>query len=493
MKEDQSTFVADLESKENTIAALEAEVSKLSEASSKMQHQIETLSFELETKDSELQRTLSSINGREEQFIELENQFFELNQEFSSARASMKEETEALIQPLRKELEDKNRRIEELQSAIVMKDQRIQQLDAVKLTKAQMEKIKLIKEERKKFHDDAKILKAQLQQLKNAYDTLKESKSDIVSNPSQDFVISDLRFQIVEINGQLKQCNSLNQLLKEKLKECSSQLEEYEKERDQIILTLEKLGIPSSTLLAATVDTSTLSSDDAHNSSSSLNHSNSEAADISSTHLYVALVKYFEEKLAAAKSEQLRLEEAMAELKKKMELQEMNSELSLLQEENIELHQENKDLLIKNNQMKNEILSLKKKLIEPNSTTTTNTKTHVAATPLTTTPSSNLDNALLPKETQIIGVKRSFGQEIDQNVVSSTVNSSAAKELKPAVVGSAKKPLLPKPSSSDDIENNERLAPAPSGKSTKRQRVKASAVSASGGTSEETPGECTQS
>jgi hypothetical protein len=44
--------------------------------------------------------------------------------------------------------------------------------------------------------------------------------------------------------------------LKDKLKECSQQLEEYEKERDNVIASLEKYGIPVSSILQLTTSAS---------------------------------------------------------------------------------------------------------------------------------------------------------------------------------------------------------------------------------------------
>jgi chromosome segregation ATPase len=146
-----------------------------------------------------------------------------------------------------------------LQALIKQKDDRIAHLDACKLTKDQMEKIKVMKEERKKFQEDAKALKRQLTQLKTTYDELKNSMSTRVAAPSQEFVISDLKFQLAEVNTQLQTSQNLVQLLKDKLRECSAQLEEYEKERTGVLSILEKHGIDVSAIMAANTNNSELS------------------------------------------------------------------------------------------------------------------------------------------------------------------------------------------------------------------------------------------
>ena len=101
------------------------------------------------------------------------------------------------------------------------------------MTKEQMEKIKLIKEERKKYQEDAKMLKKQLHQLTIKFDELKQNAKQLSESrasgvtgggPATDYIISDLKVQLVTTAQQLSQAQDEVKLLKSKLKECSVQL-----------------------------------------------------------------------------------------------------------------------------------------------------------------------------------------------------------------------------------------------------------------------------
>jgi septation ring formation regulator EzrA len=114
----------------------------------------------------------------------------------------------------------------------VQKDARIEHLDSCKLTKDQMEKIKVIKTERKKFQADAQTLKKQLHELKKAYDTQKVTVTEMSASmasksggPSVEYHISDLKFQLAEVNEQLSRSQAQFTMCKDKLRECSKQME----------------------------------------------------------------------------------------------------------------------------------------------------------------------------------------------------------------------------------------------------------------------------
>jgi hypothetical protein len=120
-----------------------------------------------------------------------------------------------------------------LQEKLQEKEARVAHLETCKLTKEQMKRIQVVKEERKKFQDDSRILKKQLYQLTIKFDELKESAKQLSESrangvvgggPSTDYIISDLRVQLVTTTQQLSQAQDEVKLLKSKLKECAVQL-----------------------------------------------------------------------------------------------------------------------------------------------------------------------------------------------------------------------------------------------------------------------------
>jgi uncharacterized coiled-coil protein SlyX len=90
-----------------------------------------------------------------------------------------------------------------------------------------------MKEERKKFQEDAKVLKKQLHQLTLKFEELKQSAKQmsearaagvVGGGPTTDYIISDLKVQLVTTSQQLSQGQDEVRLLKSKLKECAVQL-----------------------------------------------------------------------------------------------------------------------------------------------------------------------------------------------------------------------------------------------------------------------------
>lgn len=130
---------------------------------------------------------------------------------------------------------------EALVQMTAIKDQRIAHLEASKLTQEQMDKIKLLKEEHKKSREDVKTMKKQLAQLKKAYDDLKE-KTDKVDNTAGESA------SLAEISAKLESFQGVIKALKEKLRDCSKQLQEYETERGGVMRVLESHGMDTAGL-----------------------------------------------------------------------------------------------------------------------------------------------------------------------------------------------------------------------------------------------------
>ena len=133
---------------------------------------------------------------------------------------------------------------------LAAKDARIVHLEASKLTQDQMDKIKTLKEEHKKSREDVKTMKKQLQLLKKAYDDLKESNAAAVAAASAGAGASSSAKEssVQELTARLEHATSTVKSLKEKLKECASQLQEYENERNAVIKVLEAQGVDTTGL-----------------------------------------------------------------------------------------------------------------------------------------------------------------------------------------------------------------------------------------------------
>jgi chromosome segregation ATPase len=100
---------------------------------------------------------------------------------------------------------------QKLKDDLEAKDKRIAHLETCKLTKEQMEKIKLLKEERKKFQEDSKIMKKQLHALKKAYDDLKVSSASGTNNDASAIRdLADARVQLAEVTSQDRKSTRLN-------------------------------------------------------------------------------------------------------------------------------------------------------------------------------------------------------------------------------------------------------------------------------------------
>ena len=241
---------------------LESQIKELQQslASSKdeVNAQSEQTTKKLQALKVEVTQLRQAYAEREDAMAQLENELYELRQEQAQAVSSAVEESEkdlltaktaakeltAMLQARDSALQSMQEHcnaVEEMltslrsdmTSQLELKDKRIAHLETSKLTQEQLERIKVMKEERKKFQEDAKVLKKQLARLKTAYDELKEkqlenSEAAVASkatSSNSDFVISDLKFQVVEVTAQLSQSQAISQTLKDKLRDCAKQLQ----------------------------------------------------------------------------------------------------------------------------------------------------------------------------------------------------------------------------------------------------------------------------
>ena len=105
------------------------------------------------------------------------------------------------------------------------------------------------------------MMKKQLSALKKAYDELKVAAAAGgasvvgVDRGREVKEMSDLKVHVAEITSKLETAQNVAKALKDKLKECSHQLQEYETERIAVIEVLDKYGVDTSGLNSI-VDTS---------------------------------------------------------------------------------------------------------------------------------------------------------------------------------------------------------------------------------------------
>jgi len=138
-----------------------------------------------------------------------------------AGRAQAKAAVESLQQRLAAAAEE----TQALRDDLTDKDKRIAHLETTKLTQDQLEKIKAVKEERKRLSEDNKTMKKQLQALKKAYDDLKASTTAAAAASGAGAGAAQAQAQAVDMSLQLEAAQALAQALKDKLKECSQQLQ----------------------------------------------------------------------------------------------------------------------------------------------------------------------------------------------------------------------------------------------------------------------------
>ena len=423
----------------------------------------------------------------------------------------------------------------EIEEVIDTKDKRIARLEKSKLTTDQVEKIKQVRENCSKKTEECKIYKKQLAQLKKAYESLQQSTTESetrrstrskTKESSESAELAELQVNLGEVQSQLDQANFVTKTLKEKLKDCSKQLQEYEQERQSIVHILEECEIDVGGLMLndeSNADESIVEQDlsdpvsklaqnwkAAKTLNSSLKARVADAeerfmslsSDVESSHTQkLALEKKLEASKNALKESKAQIESYAAQLetsrldmeKVKQELataknsisgneEAVSTEIQVLEEENIELLRENKELRIASATYRAKAEALAKKLggaDDEDCQTLSLSKRRVAEVSEAESPEFSNRNKR-SKETRVeVEVEaeknkktgtpsRSFGTELDANTLHSNQSSICDQ-------GSTKKQT---PASS-----NRRRG--------RRVRAKA-AVSSTNGSSEQ-PGECTQS
>ena len=150
----------------------------------------------------------------------------------------------------------------ELRGLIAEKDKRIAHLETTKLTKEQMQKIKQVKEERSKYYAECKTLKKNLKDLKKAYDEIAASPAALLNSAPNNFgaeavaQANQATTKLAETKALLQTTKDALQMreavvasLKDKLKECGKQLQEYEVERRAVVDVLGHAGVDTTGLL----------------------------------------------------------------------------------------------------------------------------------------------------------------------------------------------------------------------------------------------------
>jgi len=139
---------------------------------------------------------------------------------------------------------------EEMKETLAVKDRRIKHLDSSKLTQEQMEKIKKVKEEKEKYQSECKTMKKQLQQLMKVHERVTANDSSEETSTSQlQTELIETKLKLTEVSLSLESTQNVVRSMKEKIGECSTQLREYETERESIIDVLEKFGIDTRAFL----------------------------------------------------------------------------------------------------------------------------------------------------------------------------------------------------------------------------------------------------
>jgi hypothetical protein len=197
----------------------EFEISSLNEQIEILQQNVSTLEDRLSAKQTEIGQL---------ELEELKNEFEEKSHVYLNLRKAYSK-LESEYQKFKVEMED----------LIEQKDARIEHLDKSKLTKDQMAKISKLKQDSKKNAEDNKVMKRQLIDLKNAYESLKEGSAQ--SSRGSSTAAETVR--VNELTHQLESSQSVILCLKDKLRECSKQLQEYEKERVEILEVLQSCSI----------------------------------------------------------------------------------------------------------------------------------------------------------------------------------------------------------------------------------------------------------
>lgn len=223
------------------------------ERESSLQDMCNSLSLDIKEKDRALQRLHAEVStskqvsehalASSEKADAAEDHIAQLREERDSMSAEysqMRDELRSLKQQyeLAESALESARR--ELAEVVDTKDKRIAHLEKHKLTKEHLEMINKLKDERKKYQEDCKTMKRQLSDLKKAYETLRDSgaaaadESKLPSRSSQAASgsiedkpkdLAGLESELIIAKGELDASHSLVLSLKNKLRDCSKQLQ----------------------------------------------------------------------------------------------------------------------------------------------------------------------------------------------------------------------------------------------------------------------------
>lgn len=209
--------------------------------------EMDNLRFQLKEAAGDAAQARTTLQSKEEECVKLSMMLqskLDMNQAEADSLASMNNQ----IHELRSTLFSMQSERDELRKTLAcmkddvaqqldVKDKRIAHLEASKLTKDQMEKIKIIKDERRKFYEENKELKRQL-----------EMSSAKGSSSSSGVAGGHSTAEVLDLKSQIERNQLVIKTHKDKLKECLDQLKEYEGERSAVIDCLEKFGVDCNVL-----------------------------------------------------------------------------------------------------------------------------------------------------------------------------------------------------------------------------------------------------
>ena len=209
---------------QSDVDALTSEARALLEGQVQQRGQLVVAEAAVRTAEDRLAAQASAAAAAELEHAALVRQADALAKQLSAAQASVGSSTSRSVElgQVKTRLTEALAALQDLRDEAGAKDKRIAHLETTKLTQEQLEKIKAVKEERKRLSEDNKVMKKQLQQLKKAYDELKAAAADAKGSAGASGAAlaeaSDLRVQLAAVQG-------VSHSLKEKLRECSAQLQ----------------------------------------------------------------------------------------------------------------------------------------------------------------------------------------------------------------------------------------------------------------------------
>ena len=209
---------------QSELEAAEDEVAALKKGQAMQQTRLVAAETVARTAEEALAKATSASAAAQQERAALARQVDTLSRQVAEGVSAATAASTAIseLSQLQTRLSDALAALQDLRDEASSKDKRIAHLESSKLTQEQLEKIKAVKEERKRLSEDNKVMKRQLQQLKKAYDDLKVAAADAAGSAGASGAAlaeaSDLRVQLQAVQG-------VSHSLKEKLRECSEQLQ----------------------------------------------------------------------------------------------------------------------------------------------------------------------------------------------------------------------------------------------------------------------------